>query len=85
MTLYEKYKEIDDKANELFWSDNCDEEVLDNLDNQSLQIRDRFTKSDWEELIAQSHGRAKYEYTRMMKEKFPEPGNPLYEGKGEEE
>ena len=31
-----------------------------------------FTKSDWEELIAQSYGRAKYEYTRMMKKLFPE-------------
>lgn len=30
-----------------------------------------FTKADWEELIAQSHGRAKYEYTKMMNEKFP--------------
>lgn len=30
----------------------------------------KFTKSDWEQLIAQSKGRAKYEYTRMMNEKF---------------
>lgn len=35
-----------------------------------------FTKSDWEQLIAQSTGRAKYEYTRMMNERFNEDGTP---------
>ena len=34
-------------------------------------IRDSFSKEDWEELIGQSTGRAKYEYTRMMNERFP--------------
>lgn len=72
MSLYERYKEIDNKANELFWSDDCDEVLLDKLDEQSLRIRENFTKSDWEKLIAESHGRAKYEYTKMMKEKFPD-------------
>ena len=35
-----------------------------------------FTKLDWEQLIAQSTGRAKYEYTRMMNERFNEDGTP---------
>jgi hypothetical protein len=38
---------------------------------KGLALRDTFEKSDWEELIGQSSGRAKYEYTRMMNEKFP--------------
>lgn len=38
---------------------------------KGLELRDTFEKSDWEELIGQSLGRAKYEYTRMMNEKFP--------------
>ena len=33
---------------------------------------EKFTKQDWEQLISQSTGRAKYEYTRLMNEKFPE-------------
>lgn len=44
----------------------------DEYSKLGLELRNNFTKSDWEELIAQSHGRAKYEYTRMMKEKFPD-------------
>lgn len=39
---------------------------------KSQAIRDSFSKEDWEELIKQSTGRAKYEYTRMMNEKFPQ-------------
>ena len=40
---------------------------------EGLAFRNKiFTKSDWEQLIAQSSGRAKYEYTKMMKEKFPD-------------
>jgi hypothetical protein len=40
---------------------------------KGLKFRnENFTKEDWEKLIAQSTGRAKYEYTRMMKEKFPD-------------
>ena len=86
------WKELYDKASEnvkeylkLKWEYNSYEEYPEEIENKIKGILEKFTKSDWEELIAQSHGRAKYEYTRMMKEKFPEPGNPLYEGKGEEE
>lgn len=38
---------------------------------KGLRIRNTFSKEDWEELIGQSTGRAKYEYTRMMNERFP--------------
>lgn len=40
--------------------------------NKKLPLLDTFTKSDWEELISRSYGRAKYEYTKRMKELFPE-------------
>ena len=49
-----------------------DEEKYRNLVREAHDFRDNnFTKADWEELIGQSSGRAKYEYTRMMNEKFP--------------
>ena len=35
-------------------------------------LRDTFSREDWMELIGQSTGRAKYEYTRMMNAKFPQ-------------
>lgn len=35
-------------------------------------IRDSFSREDWVELINQSSGRAKFEYTKMMNAKFPE-------------
>lgn len=38
---------------------------------KGLRIRNTFSKEDWEELIGQSTGRAKYVYTRMMNERFP--------------
>ena len=44
----------------------------DKYSQLGLELRKTFTKSDWEELIAQSYGRAKYEYTRLMKQRFPE-------------
>ena len=40
---------------------------------EGISFRNKnYTKEDWEKLIAQSTGRAKYEYTRMMNEQFPE-------------
>lgn len=50
-----------------------DEEEYKHLANLVVKYRDNnFTKSDWEQLISQSRGRAKFEYTRMMKAKFPD-------------
>lgn len=49
-----------------------DEQKYRSLVREAHEFCDNnFTKSDWEELIGQSLGRAKYEYTRMMNEKFP--------------
>lgn len=36
-----------------------------------VALRETFTKADWEELISHESGKAKYEHTRMMNEKFP--------------
>ena len=49
-----------------------DKEFDDEAINTLRKMENNFTKSDWEQLIAQSSGRAKYEYTKMMKEKFPD-------------
>lgn len=51
---------------------NGDEELAEIYAEKNRGAFKSFTKTDWEELIAQSHGRAKYEYTQMMKEKFPD-------------
>ena len=49
-----------------------DKEYANEAINTLRKMENNFTKSDWEQLIAQSSGRAKYEYTKMMKEKFPD-------------
>lgn len=70
MTLCEKYLEY-----EALWSKYAIDGDLGKSNEYSklgLDLRRNFTKSDWEQLIAQSSGRAKYEYTKMMKEKFPD-------------
>ena len=63
------------------WSEACCNEYFDKDKYEklakegsecSIWCYNNFTKSDWEELIAQSYGRAKYEYTRLMKQRFPE-------------
>ncbi len=70
MTNCEKYLEYQEK-----WSNYAydgDWEKSEKYSQLGLELRNKFTKTDWEELISQSHGRAKYEYTRMMKERFPD-------------
>lgn len=49
-----------------------DEESYDKWTEKGLRIRDTFYREDWMELIGQCTGRAKYEYTRMMKKRFPD-------------
>lgn len=67
MTTLEKYFELKQK-----WCGAQNDEEYDSFGKALVDFRDNnFTKSDWEELIGQSSGRAKYEYTRMMNEKFP--------------
>lgn len=55
-----------------FKFNNNDKEYTESMIKELEKIRGNFTKSDWEQLISQSSGRAKYEYTRMMKERFPD-------------
>ena len=65
----EIYLDYVDRWSELFC--NKDFEGYEKLAAEGITFRNNnFTKSDWEQLIAQSTGRAKYEYTRMMNEKF---------------
>lgn len=57
------------------WSDaSCrgDEDRYKEWLERGLRIRDSFSREDWVELINQSSGRAKFEYTKMMNAKFPE-------------
>lgn len=68
MTVLEKYFELIQKIAKA-----QTEEEHKTLGKELVEYRDNnFTKEDWEELINQSSGRAKYEYTRMMNAKFPE-------------
>lgn len=49
-----------------------DYELYDKWSEKGHLLRDTFSREDWMELIGQSTGRAKYEYTCMMKERFPD-------------
>ena len=74
MTNVEIFLNYQDKWSEAFC--NGDFDKYQKLAEEGLSWRNKhFTKSDWEELIAQSSGRAKYEYTRMMNKRFPEKSN----------
>ena len=65
---YYKYKELQRK-----WSNAETEEECDHLMDIGIKYRDKFTKEDWLQLIKDAgSGRARYEYTRMMNERFPE-------------
>ena len=69
------YLDYQDRWSELFC--NKDFKGYKKLVAEGIKFRNNnFTKSDWEQLIAQSTGRAKYEYTRMMSERFREDGTP---------
>ena len=70
--MFDKYMKLYEEANNYFWQDNTNEIIVNDYSKKLKEIRNNFTKEDWEKLIAQSTGRAKYEYTRMMKEKFPD-------------
>lgn len=74
------------------WSDefcNKNFDEYEKIAKEGIKFRnENFTKEDWVKLIAQSTGRAKYEYTRKMNELFNEDGtrkfqksNDLFDGK----
>ncbi len=69
MSLVDKYSKLIDESSEACC--NGDFSIYEKLTEQALSVRAQFSKSDWETLIAQtSNARAKFEYTRMMNEKF---------------
>ena len=71
MLVFEKYLQLKEKSAAEDAIDN--DELAEKYMDEAIELRNNyFTKSDWEELIAQSYGRAKYEYTRLMKQRFPE-------------
>lgn len=69
MTAYEIYCEMEEKLENIE-----NENVYDKEEDKLIEFRDtNFLKADWEQLIANAcSGRAKYEYTKLMNEKFPE-------------
>ena len=67
VTTLEKYFELKQK-----WCEAQTDEEYDSLGKALVKFRDEnFTRDDWNALINQSSGRAKFEYTRMMNENFP--------------
>jgi len=69
--IFERYMNLEKQANVLFKENKLNE--CQQLAKQQKSIRnEEFTKFDWQELIAQSSGRAKFEYTKIMKKKFPD-------------
>ena len=64
---YLRYEEL--------WSEAAikgDERTEAEYTKKGLSLREQFTKEEWEELIKNTtNGRAKAEYVRMMKEKYP--------------
>lgn len=70
--MYESYKKLYKEANDYFWSFNPTEEKIKEYSDKLKSLREQFTKEEWEELIKNTtNGRAKAEYVRMMKEKYP--------------
>lgn len=68
MTNVEKYLLLCYEAAEME-----DEAEYEAKASEAVKFRnENFTKKDWQELIAQSYGRARYEYTKMMQDKYPD-------------
>lgn len=71
MSIYEKYLSLHKQANDL--ANKGDFENYKLKSREEVAFRNgNFSKADWERLISESEGRAKYEYTRMMKERYPD-------------
>ena len=72
MTAYEKYKEMKKQETYYLGSDMYDEAAK--IKHSAVEIRNNeFTKEDWLKLLSERLSpRARYEYTRMMNERFPE-------------
>lgn len=48
-----------------------DDALDDEISKKGLALRETFLRDDWNELINQSSGRARFEYERMRNAKFP--------------
>ncbi|HCH74032.1 MAG TPA: hypothetical protein DEV87_02480 [Clostridiales bacterium] len=71
MGVYEKYLSFDKQISE--YAKKGDFVNSELKVKESVAFRNgNFSKADWEQLISESEGRAKYEYTRMMKERYPD-------------
>ena len=69
--LVKQYREFEEKASDLIF-DGKDEEA-EIYDKKADEVRDKFTKEDWQELIEITNNiTAKIEWTRMMNERFPD-------------
>lgn len=69
MTKCEQYEILRKLWGDAAFDDNW--ELSRKLGDALVALRETFTKADWEELISHESGKAKYEHTRMMNEKFP--------------
>lgn len=74
MTAFERYLKYEERINALEDA-GVGEDEIGKLEDEQLSIRNNeFAKEDWEKLIEYSKCSkcAVYEYTRMMREKFPQ-------------
>lgn len=49
-----------------------DDALYEEISKKGLALRETFSRDDWNELINQSSGRARFEYKRMKNAKFPQ-------------
>ena len=72
MSYYQEYLNYENKIEKLE-EDGLSEEA-NRIEDLQIKMRNTlFTKEDWLQLIKDAgSGRARYEYTRMMNERFPE-------------
>ena len=72
MSYYQEYLNYENKIEKLE-EDGLLEEA-NRIEDLQIKMRNTlFTKEDWLQLIKDApSGRARYEYTRMMNERFPE-------------
>jgi hypothetical protein len=71
MTNCEKYLQLREYALKFAYEN--DEEQYQQKANEAKKFREQnFTREDWEQLVAQTKGPAKYRYAKMMQGKYSE-------------
>lgn len=74
--LVKQYREFEKKSAYCFYVGRKQE--AKQYDKKADEIRDKFTKADWQELIGITNNiQAKIAWTRMMNERFPETKEEL--------